>query len=174
MEEEGERRKRPRLANTPVTYGGSSGSGLTDANRIPTEPSAETSWCGAKREWCRGPMRKRATRRWWECTEFTGGGEELDPVKLLAGRKDEEEYMTKHKLSKRAQRKSAGARRSKPRRPHKNIGRWCRDREKPVGRERLQDEGWCQARATFCCDSSMGSKEVAAQDVDGYSQEKEA
>ena len=31
-----------------------------------------------------------------ECTEFTGGGEELDPVKLLAGRKDEEEYMTKH------------------------------------------------------------------------------
>ena len=31
-----------------------------------------------------------------ECTEFTGGGEELDPVKLLAGRKDEEEFMTKH------------------------------------------------------------------------------
>ena len=24
-----------------------------------------------------------------ECTKFTGGGEELDPVKLFAGRKDE-------------------------------------------------------------------------------------
>ena len=34
-----------------------------------------------------------------ECTEFTGGGEELDPVKkLLAGRIDEEEYMTKHEV----------------------------------------------------------------------------
>ena len=33
-----------------------------------------------------------------ECTEFTGGGEELDPVKLFAGRKDEEEYMTKHEV----------------------------------------------------------------------------
>ena len=34
---------------TPVTYGGSSGSGLTDSRRIPTEPSVETSWGGAKR-----------------------------------------------------------------------------------------------------------------------------
>ena len=33
-----------------------------------------------------------------ECTEFTGGGEELDPVKLFADRKDEEEYMTKHEV----------------------------------------------------------------------------
>ena len=58
-------------------------------------------------------MRRRATRRWWvqirhqngriqvvneECTEFTGGGEELDPVKLFADRKDEEEFVTKHEV----------------------------------------------------------------------------
>ena len=33
-----------------------------------------------------------------ECTEFTGGGEELDPVKLLAGRKAEQECLTKHEV----------------------------------------------------------------------------
>ena len=58
LEKEEERRKRPRLADdhesklppaTPVTYGGSSGSGLTDVSRAPTELSAETLWGGTKR-----------------------------------------------------------------------------------------------------------------------------
>ena len=38
-----------------------------------------------------------------ECTEFTGGGEEVDPVKLFAGRKDEEEYMTGRVLARDGQ-----------------------------------------------------------------------
>ena len=93
LEEEDERRKRPRLADdhesklplaTPVTYGGSSGSGLTDC-RIPTEPSVETSWGGAKR------------------------------VVSWADAQESDESL------KRAQRKSAGARRAKPRRPQDGL-----------------------------------------------------
>ena len=117
LEEEDERRKRPRLANddesilppaTPVTHGGSSGSGLTDACRAPTEPSAETSWGGTKRvvswadaqesdEKMEGTEETSKRQKVQvieaalqvvneECTEFTGGGEDLDPMKLLAGR----------------------------------------------------------------------------------------
>ena len=103
-----------------MTYGGSSGSGLTDSCQIPTEPSSETSWGGAKRvvSWADAQESDEemvgtdeTSKRQKvqvieaapqvvneECTEFTGGGEELDPVKLLAGRKDEEEYMTKHEV----------------------------------------------------------------------------
>ena len=33
-----------------------------------------------------------------ECTEFTGGGEDPDPVKLLAGGKDEAGSTTKHEV----------------------------------------------------------------------------
>ena len=33
-----------------------------------------------------------------ECTEFTGGEEEPDPVNLPAGSRDEEEYVTKHEV----------------------------------------------------------------------------
>ena len=140
--EEDERRKRPRLADdheskllpaTPVTCGGSSGSGLTDACRIPTEPSAETSWGGAKGvvSWADAQESDEemvgtdeTSKRQKvqvieaalqvvneECTEFTGGGEEVDPVKLFAGRKDEEEFMGK----------SAGARWAKPRRPQDGL-----------------------------------------------------
>ena len=93
-----------------MTYGGSSGSGLTDSCRIPTEPSAKTSWGGVKRvvSWAdvqesdeemvgTDETSKRKKVQVIEaalhvvneeCTEFTGGGEELDPVKLFAGRKD--------------------------------------------------------------------------------------
>ena len=129
LEEEDERRKTSRLADdhesklppaTPVTHGGSSGSELTDSCRIPTEPSAETSWGGAKRvvSWADAQesdeemvATNETSKRQKvqvieaalqvvneECTECTGGGEELDPVKLFAGRKDEEEYMTKHEV----------------------------------------------------------------------------
>ena len=129
LEEEDERRKRPRVADdhesklplaTPVTYGGSSGSGLTDSCRIPTEPSAETSWGGAKRvvSWADAQesdeemvgtdetsnrqkvqvMEAALQVVGGECTEFTGGREELDPVKLSAGRKDEEGYLTEHEV----------------------------------------------------------------------------
>ena len=38
-----------------------------------------------------------------ECTEFTGGGEEVDPVSSFAGRKDEEEYMTGRVLARDGQ-----------------------------------------------------------------------
>ena len=93
-EEEEERRKRPRLADdhesrlppaTPVTYGGSSGSRLTDASRTPTEPSAETSWSGTKRvvSWADAQesdeemegTEETSKRHSRLCTEFTGGGE---------------------------------------------------------------------------------------------------
>ena len=33
-----------------------------------------------------------------ECAEFIGGDEDLDPVKLLSGRRDEEEYMIKNEM----------------------------------------------------------------------------
>lgn len=53
LEEEDKKRKRPRMASegeaklqpsVPVTYGDSSGSGLTEADRVPTKPSTNTSW----------------------------------------------------------------------------------------------------------------------------------
>ena len=103
-----------------MTYGGSSGSAFTDVSRAPTEQKAETSWGGTKRvvswadaqesdEEMEGTEETSKRQKVQmieaafqvvneECTEFTGGGEELDPVKLLAGRKDEEEYMTKHEV----------------------------------------------------------------------------
>ena len=103
-----------------MTYGGSSGSGLTDVSRAPTELSAETSWSGTKRvvswadaqesdEEMEGTEETSKRQKVQmieavlqvvneECTEFTGGGKELDPVKLLPGRKDEEEYTTKHEV----------------------------------------------------------------------------
>ena len=91
-----------------------------DVSRAPTEPSAEASWGGTKRvvSWADAQESdqemegtEETSKRQKvqvieaalqvvneECTEFTGGREELDPVKLLAGRKDEEEYMTKHEV----------------------------------------------------------------------------
>ena len=117
LEKEDERRKRPRLADdhesklppaTPVTYGGSSGSGLTDSCQIPTEPSAArgvervVSWADAQESDEEMVGTDETSKRQKvqvieaalqvvneECTEFTGGGEEPDPVKLFAGGEQE-------------------------------------------------------------------------------------
>ena len=75
-----------------------------------------------------------------ERTEFTGGGEELDPVKLFAGRKDEEEFLTEHAIFEESSAEECW--RETGEAPtstrwvdvKKTLDRWCRDREKPVGR----------------------------------------
>ena len=105
-----------------------------------------------------------------ECTEFIGGGEELDPVKLSAGRKDEEEYMTKHEVFEESSAEECWRKTGKA----PTSTRWpdvkkTLDDGVEIVRCRLASRDWWSARAIFCCDSSMGS-----QDVDGQFQEKEA
>ena len=150
------------LHATPVTYGGSSGTGLTDASRAPTEPSAEiswgvVSWADAQESDEEMVGTEETSKRQKvqvieaalqvvneECMEFTGGGEELDPVKLLAGRKDEEEDMTKHEVFEESSAEECWRETGKAPTSTRwvDVKKTLDDGEKPVGRQRLQDEGW--------------------------------
>ena len=88
-----------------------------------------------------------------EFTEFIGGGEELDPVKLFAGRKDEEEYMTKHEVFEEGSAEECWRETGKA----PTSTRWVdvkKTLSRLVGRD-FKMKGGGQPEHFFCCDSSM-------------------